>query len=112
MPATTDVDIAQLQQAAAEAAALLKSLANEQRLLLLCQLSQGEFCVSELESRLDIFQPTLSQQLGILRNQELVSTRREGKQIYYRLSDPRALAVLQTLYGLFCGAAAGGRHAD
>lgn len=110
MPDTTGVNIAQLQHAASEAAALLKSLANEERLLLLCQLSQGEYCVSDLETRLGIYQPTLSQQLGVLRKQALVSTRREGKQIYYRLNDPKALAVLQTLYELFCDAAIGGRN--
>jgi ArsR family transcriptional regulator len=112
MPDTTGINIAQLQSAAAEATALLKSLANEERLLLLCQLSQGEYCVSDLETRLGIYQPTLSQQLAVLRNQELVSTRREGKQVYYRLSDPKAMAVLQTLYALFCGSTSGGRHAD
>lgn len=103
MPDSKAADLAELQHAAAEAAALLKALANEERLLLLCQLSQGEFCVSELEEMLGIYQPTLSQQLAVLRRQELVSTRREGKQIYYRLSHPQALAVLETLYAQFCG---------
>lgn len=112
MPDIPGVNIVQLQKAASEAATLLKSLANEERLLLLCQLSQGEYCVSDLETQLSIYQPTLSQQLGVLRKQSLVSTRREGKQIYYRLSDPKAMAVLQTLYGLFCNAELGERNGN
>lgn len=88
--------------AAKEATALLKALANEDRLLLLCQMVEGEKCVSDFEHLLDIRQPTLSQQLGVLRNEGLVSTRREGKHIYYRLASPEALQVLQTLYGLYC----------
>ena len=81
---------------------MLRVLANEDRLLLLCQLAQGEACVSELEELLGIRQPTLSQQLGILRTEDIVSTRREGKKIYYQLSDSRVVALLATLYGLYC----------
>jgi ArsR family transcriptional regulator len=80
----------------------LKVLANEDRLLLLCQLSHGEMCVSELEQRLDIVQPTLSQQLGVLRNEGVVVTRREGKNVYYRCADPALLSVMTLLYGLYC----------
>ena len=99
MPA---IDLVALQAAAGQASALLKTLANPDRLLLLCQLTQGEFCVSELESMLGIQQPTLSQQLGVLREEQLVNTRREGKQIYYRISSAPALAVIETLYQQFC----------
>lgn len=91
-----------LHAAAGQAAGLLKMLANEDRLLLMCQLSQGEACVSELESRLGIRQPTLSQQLGVLRTEGLVSTRREGKRIFYTVADARALALLDALYSLYC----------
>jgi DNA-binding transcriptional ArsR family regulator len=91
-----------LHAAAGQAAGLLKMLANEDRLLLMCQLSQGEACVSELESRLGIRQPTLSQQLGVLRTEGLVSTRREGKRIFYTVADARALALLDVLYSLYC----------
>ena len=73
-------------------------LSNPDRLLLLCQLSQGEQCVSELEVLLGIVQPTLSQQLTVLRDEALVNTRREGKNIYYQIASPQALAVLQVLY--------------
>ena len=91
-----------LRGAAAQAVGVLKLLANEDRLLLLCQLSQGEMCVSDLESRLGIRQPTLSQQLGVLRREGLVATEREGKYIRYALADARALALMQRIHQLFC----------
>jgi ArsR family transcriptional regulator len=91
-----------MQAAAAQACGLLKVLGNPDRLLLLCQLTQGEFCVSELEAQLKIQQPTLSQQLAVLRDEQLVSTRREGKQIYYTITSKEAMAVMGVLYQLFC----------
>jgi len=91
-----------LRRAAGQAVATLKLLGNEDRLLLLCQLSQGEMCVSELEDELGIHQPTLSQQLGVLRNEEVVSTRRQGKNIYYSVADPALLEILAVLYRLYC----------
>lgn len=96
------IDIQQLRANADAAGQLLKALANPDRLLLLCQLSQGERNVSELEALLGIQQPTLSQQLAVLRRDGLVATRRDGKQIFYRISSPAALAVIETLYRLFC----------
>ena len=96
------LDLEEMQAAAARACSLLKTLGNADRLLLLCQLTQGEFCVSELESTLGIQQPTLSQQLGVLREEKLVNTRREGKQIYYSLASKEATAVMQVLYQLYC----------
>lgn len=95
-------DLQEMQAAAARACSLLKTLGNADRLLLLCQLTQGEFCVSELETTLGIQQPTLSQQLGVLREEQLVNTRREGKQIYYSLASKEATAVMQILYQLYC----------
>ncbi len=80
----------------------LKLLANEDRLLLLCQLSQGEMCVSDLEDMLGIHQPTLSQQLGVLRAEGVVSTRRQGKNIFYSVADPAMLEILAVLYRLYC----------
>jgi ArsR family transcriptional regulator len=96
------MDIDSMRQAAAQAGALLRTLGNEDRLLLLCQLSQGEMSVGELAQALEIRQPTLSQQLGVLRQEGLVSTRRDGKQIYYVVSDEKTLAILNTLYQLYC----------
>lgn len=91
-----------LRRAAGKAVDLLKVLGNEDRLLLLCQLSQTEMCVSDLEEQLDIRQPTLSQQLAVLRNEGLVATRRDGKRIFYSIADPDALQVLKLLYRLYC----------
>ncbi len=92
----------QMQQASMQASQLLKSLSHPDRLLLLCQLTQGEYCVGELEDLVGVGQPSLSQQLGILRKDELVSTRRDGKQIYYSIASDDALAVLELLYQRFC----------
>ena len=95
-------EIDSMQEGAGAAARLLKALANPDRLMLLCQLSQAEMSVGELEAALGILQPTLSQQLGVLRDEELVETRREGKYIYYSVRSGPALAVLQVLYDQFC----------
>ncbi|GJI98254.1 transcriptional regulator [Duganella caerulea] len=97
-------DPAAMRSAAAQACGLLKALANPDRLLLLCQLTQGSLCVSDLETKLGIGQPTLSQQLGVLRDAALVTTRREGKQIYYSIASGAAMAVMQVLYNQYCGA--------
>ncbi|WP_238038892.1 MULTISPECIES: ArsR/SmtB family transcription factor [Psychrobacter] len=99
----SSIDLAkQMQQASMQASQLLKSLSHPDRLLLLCQLTQGEYCVGELEGLVGVGQPSLSQQLGILRKDELVATRREGKQIYYSIASDDALAVLELLYQRFC----------
>ena len=99
---TGNLDMRAMRLAATKAGGLLKALANPDRLLLLCQLSHGEHCVSELEEVLGIQQPTLSQQLGVLREERLVITRREGKQIFYSIASKQALAVMQVVYQQFC----------
>lgn len=104
------LDMQAIQLAAIKASGLLKALANPDRLLLLCQLAQGEHCVSELEGLLGILQPTLSQQLGVLRQEGLVTTRREGKQIFYSIESQEALAVMQVLYQQFCAPSKGDTH--
>jgi DNA-binding transcriptional ArsR family regulator len=91
-----------MQASADQACRLMKVLTNPDRLLILCQLTQQEKCVSELQDLLGIVQPTLSQQLTVLRKEKLVTTRREGKNIYYRFSSPQALAVMEVLYAQFC----------
>ncbi|HEX7386546.1 MAG TPA: metalloregulator ArsR/SmtB family transcription factor [Castellaniella sp.] len=101
MPDTV-LDPSVLRAAAADVASKLKVLANPERLLLLCQLSQGERCVSELEEALDIRQPTLSQQLGVLRTEGVVNARRAGKYIYYSVADENLLRILALLYELYC----------
>lgn len=100
--AAASLDVARLRNAARDATKLLRALANEDRLLILCQLTQGERSVGELESQLDIRQPTLSQQLAVLRTEQLVTTRRDGKRIYYAVGDATVLAVLSCLYDQFC----------
>jgi len=91
-----------MRLAAKDAAAVLRSLSHPDRLLLLCQLSQGERSVGELEEMLGIQQPNLSQQLGVLRSEGLVDTRRDGKRMFYSVKDPKALQLLSTLYELYC----------
>jgi DNA-binding transcriptional ArsR family regulator len=102
MKQSVQFDPAAMHAAASQACGLLKVLANPDRLLLLCQLTQGPLCVSELESTLGIHQPTLSQQLGVLRDEALVTTRREGKQIFYSIASSEAMAVMQVLHQLYC----------
>ena len=99
-PAPLDLEV--LRQSANAACRLMKTLSNPDRLLLLCQLSQGELNVGELEALVGIAQPTLSQQLGVLRDEGLVSTRREGKNIYYCINSPQAMAMMAVLYAEFC----------
>ena len=96
------IDTDAMHHAAEDACRLMKTLANPDRLMLLCQLSQGEMSVGELEAELGILQPTLSQQLGVLREEALVETRREGKHIVYKVRSAQALAVLKVLYDQFC----------
>lgn len=102
MPRSVTLNPQLLRAAAGEAVAALKVLGNPERLLLLCQMSQGELSVSELEESLGIRQPTLSQQLGVLRREGMVQTRRDGKKVFYSVADARLLALLQTLYTLYC----------
>ncbi len=99
---TSVIDPAMLRQAAGQAVSALKVLANEDRLLLLCQLSQGEMAVGDLEEVLGIRQPTLSQQLAVMRAEGVVDTRRDGKRIFYSIADARLLQVLGLLYSLYC----------
>lgn len=96
------LNLEDMQSAAGQACRLMKVLSNPDRLMILCQLSKGEMRVGEIEEMLGIVQPTLSQQLTVLRDEELVSARREGKNIYYQLSSPQALAVMEVLYSQFC----------
>ena len=97
-----NINLKKMQASADDACRLMKVLSNRDRMMLLCQIGQGEKCVGELEDCLDIHQPTLSQQLTVLRNEELVETRREGKQIYYSLNSNVAVAVMDVLYQNYC----------
>ena len=102
-PANAPVlDLDWMRHQAGQVVSLLKVIGNPDRLLLLCQMLQGEYSVGELEEMLDIHQPTLSQQLGVLRTEGLVSTRRVGKYIYYSVSHPHVQVILETLHRLYC----------
>ena len=98
------LDLDWMRSQAAQVVSLLKVIGNPDRLLLLCQMLQGEYSVGELEDLLDIQQPTLSQQLGVLRTEGLVATRRDGKYIYYRVSHPHVQVILEVLHQLYCSA--------
>lgn len=87
---------------AGEVGDLLRTLANPNRLMIVCTLVEGERSVAELEAELGIRQPTLSQQLGALRAGGLVQTRRDAKHVIYRLTDAKAVRVVKALYAIFC----------
>jgi DNA-binding transcriptional ArsR family regulator len=96
------MELKKMQLAADDACKLMKVLSNRDRMMLLCEIGQAEKCVGELEAALDLHQPTLSQQLTVLRKEKLVKTRREGKQIYYSLSSQVAVAVISLLHKYYC----------
>ncbi len=88
---------------AGDASRLLKALANEKRLMLLCLLVQGERSVGDLNAELDLSQSALSQHLAVLRADGLVDTRREAQTIYYSLAQGPAQRIIATLHGIYCG---------
>ncbi len=88
---------------AAEAAAFLKALSHEGRLMILCHLSSGEKSVTTLEDLLGARQAAVSQQLARLRSDGMVAARRDGKTIYYSIRDPKAAAIMAMVYDMFCG---------
>ncbi len=98
------VDAEDLSESARRAADFLKALAHENRLMILCILSEGEKSVSELEGMLSVRQSNVSQQLARLRAEGLVSARRDGKAIYYSLASEQARVVVGAVYDMFCGA--------
>ncbi|MBP7705446.1 MAG: winged helix-turn-helix transcriptional regulator [Caulobacter sp.] len=95
-------DITRFEESASEAARLLRALANERRLMILCQLADGELSVGELTPRVGLSQSALSQHLAVLREEAIVATRREAQAVYYRISDPAAVKVIGTLAEIFC----------
>ncbi|GLQ30012.1 transcriptional regulator [Litoribrevibacter albus] len=91
-----------MQQHATEAASLLKKMANPNRLMILCSLSEGELSVGELNERVTLSQSALSQHLAGLRDADLVSTRREAQTIYYSLKGDYAMKIVSVLQEIFC----------
>jgi DNA-binding transcriptional ArsR family regulator len=99
--------LAVLEERAEEAAALLASMANAKRLLVLCHLVEGERSVGDLAAIAGLSQSALSQHLGKLRLQGLVRTRRDAQTIFYSLASDEVRAVLETLYGIYCAPPSG-----
>ena len=89
-------------ESAGRAAAMLRLLGNEKRLMILCQLADGELSVGQIQTRVELSQSALSQHLALLREQGVVSTRRDGQTIFYAVTDHAALKVIQTLAELYC----------
>lgn len=87
---------------AAEAEAFLKAMANRHRLMILCELHKGERCVSDLQQAVGLAQSALSQHLAKLREERIVSTRRQSQTIFYRLADPTAARLVALLYDAYC----------
>lgn len=95
-------DLKAFEESAAAAAKLLRSLANERRLMILCQLGDEELSVGALQARLGLSQSALSQHLALLREEGVLAARRDGRTIFYRIADPAALRVIATLAEIFC----------
>jgi DNA-binding transcriptional ArsR family regulator len=102
------IDPEELGAHAESAAALLRAMSGRSRLLVLCNLVEGERSVGELQRIVGLSQSALSQHLAVLRRSKLVETRREMQTIYYRLSGGAATAVLETLHGIYCAPSGGG----
>lgn len=101
-PAPIDIDIDAMRRNAGEAARLLKTLANDQRLRVLCLLIGGELSVGQINDKIDLSQSALSQHLAKLRDEGLVTTRREAQTIYYSLTGGPAQLIIQTLHDIYC----------
>lgn len=101
-PNSTPEEIKKLFEQAREASELLKALSHETRLLILCLLTEGEKSVTELEETMSMSQASVSQQLARLRFDRLVSTRREGRTIYYSIASEEISTIINQLYDLFC----------
>jgi DNA-binding transcriptional ArsR family regulator len=98
------MDFEAMQKNATDAVSLLKGLANESRLMIMCVLSEGEVSVGQLNQRIKLSQSALSQHLAVLREQGLVKTRRESQTIYYRLEDSAAMNIIELLHDVYCEA--------
>ncbi len=95
--------LSELHDMAAHACELLKAMANEWRLMILCQLAEGEKTVSELQALLGLSQSALSQHLAILRREKIVQSRKHAQSVSYSLSGDEATQVMATLHDVFCG---------
>lgn len=100
----TRLDFEAMKGKASDAVSLLKGLANESRLMIVCVLAEGEVSVGQLNQRIKLSQSALSQHLAVLREQGLVQTRRESQTIYYSLADSAALNIIELLHEVYCEA--------
>ena len=98
----TIIDPASMREAADEASELLKALSNQHRLLILCQLIEGEKSVGQLAGFLGIRDSTVSQHLALLRRERIIAGRRDGQTVWYRIESGPARAVMEVLYGAYC----------
>lgn len=107
-----DIDLEKLHESARQASELLKALSNEHRLMILCNLLEGERSVGELQALIGLSQSALSQHLARLRQDRLVSTRREAQTIYYSTHGEAARRIIAVLYDLYCAPVASAESAD
>lgn len=103
-PGKPHLDFEAMKRNASDAVSLLKGLANESRLMIVCVLSEGELSVGQLNQRIKLSQSALSQHLAVLREQGMVQTRRESQTIYYRLADTTAINIIELLHDVYCEA--------
>jgi DNA-binding transcriptional ArsR family regulator len=101
----SQLNLAAMEEAAGAAAGLMRALANEHRLLILCQLVAGERGVGELVKAVGLSQSAVSQHLARLRAESLVATRREAQTIFYSLASPEVRRIIETLHAIYCGSA-------
>jgi DNA-binding transcriptional ArsR family regulator len=101
-PSTIALRMRGLQRSARRAAPLLKAMSNPSRLVILCQLAEGERSVGELEEEVGLSQSGISQHLAILRREHVVATRRDKQTVYYSLASPDVMALMATLHKVFC----------
>lgn len=101
-PTFQRMNAALMRQNASKAAQLLKTLANESRLLIMCVLAEGELSVGDLNKRIELSPSALSQHLAVLREQGLVRTRRQGQTIFYALSESYAIPLIEQLHDIYC----------
>ncbi len=105
--AASQLDFGQMQDNAGKACGLLKAMANEARLMVLCHLIERERSVSELQEAVGLSQSAMSQHLAVLRDQGIVATRRDGQSVYYRVAEGPAMSLMEALHNEFCSSQSG-----
>jgi DNA-binding transcriptional ArsR family regulator len=101
-PGTSSSELLTFAEKASHASDFLKAISHEARLMILCILSEGEKSVTEIETILGLQQAVVSQQLARLRHENVVGTRRDGRQIYYSIANPDVSGIIDALYSMFC----------